>query len=420
MSHFFEPSLTLSKKMHSTSQQSTQQEGALIHLVEAATALTQLVDGPGIHAKRTDVPSQSPNTSSNQSSAADVTDDEDFPSQPKNTSAQSQAIDPNALHSPSSFSHTVIPDLSPREIFPERLMSVLSNRSVSDVISWLPHGRSFVILRPDVFASRIMPVYFGPETGKPAPPSSTFKYPSFTRKLNRWGFRQISRGPDAGAFHHDLFRREQPELCRKMVCQKSRRPKSSKCTKPLPPKATSLCTSTDSTLPQKKRKQSAVPSRNEILPLSPAPAVVIPCTVSASSCSPTDVTRVSSCSNTANETVVVPVSPLNVSPPFDHHLKPTNPSIFPAAGFPLYQTSQQTQATTHTTSRTQHSLIAPRPPQRSSMTQRIPYTECTHFEALPNRCDIQIKQAQNVDMAKSMLYKAYLQALEAQKSQVPS
>eukprot|EP00957_Ditylum_brightwellii_P168875 12854141-Ditylum_brightwellii.AAC.1 len=61
----------MNQDMRSTSQQSTQQEGALIHLVEAATALTQLVDGPGIRAKRTDVPSQSPNTSSNQSSAAD-------------------------------------------------------------------------------------------------------------------------------------------------------------------------------------------------------------------------------------------------------------------------------------------------------------------------------------------------------------
>lgn len=36
------------------------------------------------------------------------------------------------------------------------------------------------------------------------------------------GFRQATRGPDTGAFHHPLFRRDQPELCVQMLCQKSR------------------------------------------------------------------------------------------------------------------------------------------------------------------------------------------------------
>jgi len=36
------------------------------------------------------------------------------------------------------------------------------------------------------------------------------------------GFRQATRGPDTGAFHHALFRRDQPELCLGMVCQRSR------------------------------------------------------------------------------------------------------------------------------------------------------------------------------------------------------
>jgi hypothetical protein len=49
------------------------------------------------------------------------------------------------------------------------------------------------------------------------------------------GFRQATKGPDTGAFHHNFFTRDQPELCLKMVCQKSRdrqtRPRRS-----LPPK----------------------------------------------------------------------------------------------------------------------------------------------------------------------------------------
>ena len=36
------------------------------------------------------------------------------------------------------------------------------------------------------------------------------------------GFRQATRGPDTGAFHHPLFRRDQPQLCLDMVCQRSR------------------------------------------------------------------------------------------------------------------------------------------------------------------------------------------------------
>jgi hypothetical protein len=124
-----------------------------------------------------------------------------------------------------------------REMFPLRLHALLADPTVRDVISWLPHGRSFVVLRPDVFANRVLPRYFAPEGpsghhSKAAPATDSgsagaHKYPSFTRKLNRWGFRQISRGPDAGAFCHDLFQREDPGLCRGMVCQKSRKSFSS-------------------------------------------------------------------------------------------------------------------------------------------------------------------------------------------------
>jgi hypothetical protein len=99
---------------------------------------------------------------------------------------------------------------SSRETFPQKLMRILSNPAVGGVIRWLPHGKSFCILNPQEFADSVLPMYF-----------SVHKYPSFTRKLNRWGFRQISRGSDAGAFSHALFQRDATDLCLGMLCEKS-------------------------------------------------------------------------------------------------------------------------------------------------------------------------------------------------------
>jgi len=58
--------------------------------------------------------------------------------------------------------------------------------------------------------------------------------------INR-GFRQATRGADSGAFHHPFFLREQPELCMKMVCQKSRdRQQGPQKQRSLPPKKRSI------------------------------------------------------------------------------------------------------------------------------------------------------------------------------------
>lgn len=122
--------------------------------------------------------------------------------------------------------------VSSRDIFPSRLHRVLADPTVRDIVAWLPHGKSFVVLRPDVFVNQVLPRYFAAEGTKRGVAGANItatsiegvhKYPSFTRKLNRWGFRQMSRGPDAGAFCHDLFQRDDPRLCRGMVCQKSRK-----------------------------------------------------------------------------------------------------------------------------------------------------------------------------------------------------
>mmetsp|Transcript_23745 Transcript_23745/g.51433 ORF Transcript_23745/g.51433 Transcript_23745/m.51433 type:complete len:530 (+) Transcript_23745:307-1896(+) len=92
--------------------------------------------------------------------------------------------------------------------FPARLMEMLSDEENTDCISWMPHGRSFLIHDPYKFTDTVLPKYF-----------KGTKFSSFTRKLYRWGFRQISKGPDADTFFHKLFRRDKKTLCDRMICK---------------------------------------------------------------------------------------------------------------------------------------------------------------------------------------------------------
>lgn len=166
-----------------TTAMETSTIGGLSHLVDAAAALTKLIDGP------------------------------------KDTSSEIQTVEAPPMVEPRSLSgdEDVVRKsrTSSRETFPQRLFQMLADSSISDAISWLPDGCSFVIFRPDVFSSCVLPLYFHSR--------ASTKYPSFTRKLNRWGFRQATKGPDTGAFYHPLFRRDQPQQCLGMECQKSPR-----------------------------------------------------------------------------------------------------------------------------------------------------------------------------------------------------
>lgn len=42
------------------------------------------------------------------------------------------------------------------------------------------------------------------------------KFTSFTRKLNRWGFKRVARGKEMGAYYHDEFRRGDADACAAM------------------------------------------------------------------------------------------------------------------------------------------------------------------------------------------------------------
>lgn len=85
-------------------------------------------------------------------------------------------------------------------------MDILSEEGQAEIISWLPHGNGFIIHKKKTFANEMLPKYF-----------KASKFTSFTRKLNRWGFSRVPRGPETGAYFHKLFRRDKPTLCMQMT-----------------------------------------------------------------------------------------------------------------------------------------------------------------------------------------------------------
>lgn len=93
--------------------------------------------------------------------------------------------------------------------FPGKLMEVLNRSDLAEIIEWMPHGRAFLVKQPKTFASQVLPRFF-----------KQSKYLSFTRQLNLWGFKRITRGKDMGAYYHEIFLRGRPHLAMRMKRQK--------------------------------------------------------------------------------------------------------------------------------------------------------------------------------------------------------
>lgn len=94
------------------------------------------------------------------------------------------------------------------EPFPEKLHRLLLEVEASgrsDVISFVSDGRAFAIHKSDIFFTEIVPLYFRQS-----------RLSSFKRQLNLYGFELINTGPNRGAYYHEFFQRDQPELCRRM------------------------------------------------------------------------------------------------------------------------------------------------------------------------------------------------------------
>lgn len=90
--------------------------------------------------------------------------------------------------------------------FPAKLHAILIRTDLSDVVTWLPHGRSWKVLNTQEFEKRVIPMYFE---------FTNNHVSSFLREVESWGFRRLKgEGPDRDSYYHPRFLRGLPHLCK--------------------------------------------------------------------------------------------------------------------------------------------------------------------------------------------------------------
>ncbi|KAL7466781.1 hypothetical protein ACHAXS_007065 [Conticribra weissflogii] len=80
--------------------------------------------------------------------------------------------------------------------FPVLLHKIVSDPATDYCIHWLPCGTHFYISDKSKFAEEVLPIYY-----------KHTKFPSFIRRLKRWGFMRVPSGPLMGAYYNPDFRR---------------------------------------------------------------------------------------------------------------------------------------------------------------------------------------------------------------------
>jgi hypothetical protein len=102
-----------------------------------------------------------------------------------------------------------IPCTAPGRIpnFSAKMYAILSRPELADIVSWMPHGRSWKVHKPREFEVKVIPAYF-----------EHSKFSSFIRQANGWGFRRMVRKgrDDRNSYYHELFLRGKPYLVKQM------------------------------------------------------------------------------------------------------------------------------------------------------------------------------------------------------------
>jgi hypothetical protein len=97
--------------------------------------------------------------------------------------------------------------------FPFKLHELLEranhDEALAQILSWQPHGRSFVVHKPSLFVDHVMPQHF-----------AQTKFASFQRQLNLYGFVRLTTGRDKNGYYNENFLRGHPELVSKLKREK--------------------------------------------------------------------------------------------------------------------------------------------------------------------------------------------------------
>ena len=79
----------------------------------------------------------------------------------------------------------------PKPTFPQELMRMVTDDANASIIAFLPCGKQFIILDQDAFLNDVLPKSaLAMQTPHSNGVKGKVKMPSFTRRLNRWGFLQ--------------------------------------------------------------------------------------------------------------------------------------------------------------------------------------------------------------------------------------
>ena len=123
------------------------------------------------------------------------------------------------------------PKMQGHAFFPLLLHDIVSDERNSDIIRWLPDGKAFIVVDKKRFSEELLPLHF----------SQHCKFSSFTRKLSRWHFKRVPRGPLVGTYYNILFQKSNRKLCYSMNCR-SKPPFPSSCSGTLGAEAISCIT----------------------------------------------------------------------------------------------------------------------------------------------------------------------------------
>ncbi len=115
--------------------------------------------------------------------------------------------DYSAVQAPNSNYDYAFNDTRNHNAFPYRLYEMLQlveRDGLDHIVSWQPHGRCFVVHKPEEFTA-ILPKYF-----------KQSKTASFQRQLNLYSFQRLTKGADRGGYYNEFFLRGKEFLLSKI------------------------------------------------------------------------------------------------------------------------------------------------------------------------------------------------------------